>query len=47
MLIHEFAIKVTKIEGGAVSVNIAQVKEILKIINHLTNGIFYRLIDFL
>ena len=44
MNINEFAKKVTLAEGGKVSVSIAQVKEILKIINRLTGEILYKII---
>lgn len=44
MDIHTFAIEVTLSEGKKKSVNIAQVKEILKIINRMTKGAFYKLI---
>ena len=44
MLITDFAIKVAKIEGKKKEVSIAQIKEILKCINQLTNKEFYKLI---
>lgn len=44
MNINGFAIKVTKAEGGKKQVNIAQVKEILKVINKLLKGGLYKLI---
>lgn len=44
MNINQFARKVTLIEGKKRSVSIAQVKEILKIVNDLLKGQLYRLI---
>ncbi len=44
MNINNFALEITEIEGGKVQVNIAQVKEILRIINDKTNGKFYELL---
>jgi len=44
MTIHEFAIKVTDNEGLKKQTNIAQVKEILKVINQLTDGQLYKTI---
>jgi hypothetical protein len=42
MKITDFAVEVTKIEGKKKQVNIAQIKEILKVINILTDGEFYK-----
>jgi len=44
MNINDFAVKVAKKEGGKKSVNIAQIKEILKVVNVLLKGEFYKLI---
>ena len=42
MTIHDFAILVTKHEALKKQVNIGQIKEILKVINQLTQGEFYK-----
>lgn len=42
MKVSDFAVKITEIEGKKKQVNIAQVKEILKIINELMEGEFYK-----
>jgi len=42
--IHKFAVKVSKLEGKKKQVNIAQIKEILKVTNELLNGELYTLI---
>ena len=44
MNINEFALKVTRREGGKQQVNIAQIKEVLKVINALTHGLLYGII---
>lgn len=44
MTINEFAKKVTLKEGGKKSISIAQVKEVLKIVNDLTGGALYAII---
>ena len=44
MTINEFAKKVTLKEGGKTSISIAQVKEVLKIVNDLTGGALYAII---
>jgi uncharacterized ubiquitin-like protein YukD len=44
MKITEFASKVCVAEGKKVEVNIAQVKEVLKVSNAILNGEFYKLI---
>ena len=44
MKVTEFAVEVTKLEGKKRQVNIAQIKEILRVINDLTHGDFYRMI---
>jgi len=44
MKVNDFAREVCKKEGKKVQVNIAQVLEILKVINKLTGGCFYRMI---
>jgi len=41
MNINAFAVLVSKHEGLKKQVSIAQIKEILKIINRLTNGLLY------
>lgn len=47
MNINDFAVKVCETEGMKKQVNVAQVKEILKVINKLTCGIFYLLVRLL
>jgi len=47
MNINEFALKVTVREKGKKQVNIAQVKEILRVIDSLTKGILYKIIKLL
>jgi hypothetical protein len=42
--IRDFAVLVTRLEGKKKQVNIAQVMEILRVINKLMGGVFYRLI---
>ena len=44
MTIGDFAVKVAKKEGGKKSVNIAQIKEILRIVNALVGGELYKII---
>jgi len=44
MKITSFAVKVAKLEGKKRQVNIAQIKEILKIVNNLTCGWLYVMI---
>ena len=44
MNINDFSVKVAKKEGGKKSVNIAQIKEILKVVNGLLKGELYKLI---
>ena len=44
MLISNFARLVCKSEGLRKEVNIAQVSEILRVINRLTNGVLYNFI---
>lgn len=44
MLINDFARLVTQKEGKKKQVNIAQVKEILKVVNALTCNKLYRII---
>jgi hypothetical protein len=41
MKITTFAKRITAVEGKKTQVNIAQVLEIVKIINTMTNGLFY------
>lgn len=42
MKITDFAVEVSKIEGKKKQVNIAQIKEILKVINELMGGLLYK-----
>ena len=42
--VHDFSVEVTLIEEGKESCSIAQVKEVLKIANKLTDGGLYKLI---
>lgn len=44
MSINEFARRVTEREGGAKSLSIAQVKEVLRIVNEMTNGLLYAIV---
>ena len=44
MTINDFAKLITKKEGKLKQVNIAQIKEILKVINELTGGRLYSII---
>jgi len=44
MKITEFANEIALAEGKKVQVNIAQIKEILKVINTLLDGEFYQFI---
>jgi len=44
MSINDFALLVCKDEGMKKEVNIAQVKEVLKVINKILNGALYRTI---
>ena len=44
MNMNEFAKKVTLKEGGKISISIAQVKEVLKIVNDLLGGVLYLII---
>ena len=45
MHIDKFALRVAQIEGKKKSVDIAQIKEILRIANQLTNGVLYKVIQ--
>lgn len=45
MKINRFATKIAQIEGGKTQVNIAQISEILSIVNKQTWGILYFLIN--
>lgn len=47
MNINNFARLITKGEGKKKQVNIAQIKEILHVINVLTKGILYKVIGLL
>jgi len=44
MNINKFAVEVTKLEGKKKQVNIAQIKEVLKVTNKLLGGKLYKLI---
>jgi hypothetical protein len=44
MKITDFAVEVTNLEGKKKQVDIAQVKEVLKVINILTYGELYKII---
>ena len=44
MNINKFAEAVAKLEGGKKSISIAQIKEVLSIINRLLGGILYAVI---
>jgi len=44
MDINSFAVKVSQSEGNKKQVNIAQIKEVLKVTNELTNGELYKTI---
>jgi hypothetical protein len=44
MTINYFAKKVAEMEGKKVEVNIAQIKEILRVINSLLKGALYKTI---
>ncbi len=44
MNINEFAVLVAKKEGGKKQVNIAQIKEILRIVNKEVRGELYKMI---
>jgi hypothetical protein len=44
MNIDVFAKKVSKLESGSIQVDVAQIKEILSIINSLTGGSLYAII---
>lgn len=42
MTLNDFAKEVTLVEGKKKSLSIAQIKEVLRAINFLTGGAFYR-----
>ena len=44
MKVTDFAVKVAELEGKKVSISIAQISEVLKIINKLTGGVLYAVI---
>jgi len=44
MKINDFAVMVAKHEGNKKQVNIAQISEVLKVINALTGGVLYAII---
>jgi len=45
--INKFAQKVARLEGGKKQINIAQIKEVLSIVDKLTDGVLYKVIRFL
>ena len=47
MSINKFAEKVSALEGGAKSISIAQIKEVLRIVNDITNGLLYAIIKWM
>ena len=47
MKVTTFSEEVTKLEGKKVSISIAQVKEVLRIVNDMTNGLLYVIIKWL
>ena len=44
MNINDFAVQVAKEEKGKKQVNIAQIKEVLKVVNRFLGGELYRII---
>ena len=44
MNMNQFAKLVAEIEGGKKQVNIAQIKEILKVVNTITKGVLYAVV---
>jgi len=44
MTINQFAILVTKAEGKKKQISIAQVSEVLRVVNDLTGGLLYLII---
>ena len=44
MTIGDFAVKVAEKEGGKKSLSIAQIKEVLRIVNTLVGGELYKII---
>ena len=44
MKISEFQRKVAELEGGVTEITIAQIAEVLKIANELTDGVLYAII---
>lgn len=47
MDLNDFAVRVSRAEAGKAEVNIAQIKEILKVVNRLTGGILYLVVRLL
>lgn len=45
MKINEFNKKISEMEGGKRQLNIAEISEVTKIANELTNGALYSVID--
>lgn len=46
MTMNDFAVKVAKMEGKKKSLSIAQIKEVLKIVNKLLDGDLYAAIKY-
>lgn len=44
MTVSRFALEVAKLEGKKKSLSIAQISEVLKIVNKLTGGVLYSVI---
>jgi hypothetical protein len=44
MKISDFALKVAKYEGKKKQVNIAQIKEVLNVVNSILRGALYKLV---
>jgi hypothetical protein len=47
MKVSDVAVEVSKIEGKKKQLNIAQIKEILKVVNKLTHGELYKIVRFM
>jgi hypothetical protein len=45
MKITEFNKNICKLEGGEKQLNIAEISEVIKIANELTNGVLYNVIE--
>jgi len=44
MNLNELAKRIAEEEGGKEEVSIAQIKEILRIINDISDGVFYKIV---